>query len=76
MVTPTLPAVNWAGHAVFRIHARRQMGRVVEVKMLYTSGGTDSSPRRVLQHAVQAALGSYRCRGDQGFEQEFVFHIH
>lgn len=75
MVPPTVPAVNWAGHATFRIHARLQAGHVSEVKVLSAGGGMDSRTRRLLQDAVQAALGAYQCRGNQGFEQEFVFHI-
>lgn len=75
MVAPKVPPLNWEGLASFRIHAQLQSGRVADVKVLSTSGGMDGRTRRTLLDSVQAALGAYQCRGNQGFEQEFVFKI-
>ena len=75
MAPPAVPAVNWEGRALFRIHARLQAGHVVDVTVLSSSGGMDARTRRALLDSVQSALGAYQCRGNQGFEQEFVFKI-
>ncbi len=75
MAPPAVPAVNWEGQAMFRIHARLQAGHVADVKVLSSTGGMDARTRRALLDSVQSALGAYQCRGNQGFEQEFVFKI-
>lgn len=75
MASPEMPAVNWSGQATFKIQARLQAGRVVEVQYLSAVGGMDARTRRALQNAVQSALGAYQCQGNQAFEQEFVFNI-
>lgn len=75
MAMPELPAVNWSGRASLTVQARLVGGRVAEVQFLSLAGGMDARTRRALQSAVQAALGAYQCRGNQVFEQEFVFNI-
>lgn len=75
MAMPEMPAVNWSGRASLTVQARLMGGRVAEVQFLNLAGGMDARTRRALQNAVQAALGAYQCRGNQAFEQEFVFNI-
>ncbi|MBB2484058.1 hypothetical protein H5407_02345 [Mitsuaria sp. WAJ17] len=75
MAMPEMPAVNWSGRASLKVQARLVAGRVAEVEFLSLAGGMDARTRRALQNAVQAALGAYQCRGNQTFEQEFVFNV-
>lgn len=75
MAMPEMPPVNWSGRASLKVQARLVAGRVAEVQFLSMAGGMDARTRRALQTAVQAALGAYQCRGNQAFEQEFVFSI-
>lgn len=75
MSVPEMPAVNWTGRATLKIQAQLAAGQVASVQFLNVAGGMDARTRRALQSAVQTALGSYQCRGNQVFEQEFVFNI-
>lgn len=75
MSVPEVPAVNWTGRASLKVQAQLAGGQVASVQFLNVAGGMDARTRRALQSAVQTALGGYQCRGNQMFEQEFVFNI-
>ena len=76
MGKPELPAVNWAGDALFRVQATVRAGRVAATEFTVLSGVMDPKTRRALQSAIANTLrDTYECPGEHRFEQEFNVRI-
>ncbi len=75
MPKPDVPAVNWAGEAVFNVIATVRGGKVVGTEFRITQGALDSKTRRSFQRSVEAALAGYQCQGDAMFQQDFAFRL-
>lgn len=79
MPQPEVPGVNWSGQATFNVKATLKNGRVVspiEVLSASMQGGHDRKVQRALIGAIEAAMSSYECTGnDIQIQQEFVFKI-
>lgn len=76
MGKPDLPAVNWAGDALFRVQATVRGGRVAATEFTMLSGVMDPKTRRALQAAIANTLrDTYECPGEHRFEQEFNIRI-
>lgn len=75
MPKPDVPAVNWAGEAVFNVIATVRGGKVVGTEIRVTQGALDSKTRRSFQRSVEAALAGYQCQGDAMFQQDFAFRL-
>ncbi|MEH0166088.1 hypothetical protein [Roseateles microcysteis] len=76
MGRPDLPAVNWAGDALFRVQATVRGGRVAATEFTVLSGVMDPKTRRTLQAAIANTLrDTYECPGEHRFEQEFNIRI-
>lgn len=76
MGKPDLPAVSWAGDALFRVQATVRGGRVAATEFTVLSGVMDPKTRRALQSAIANTLrDTYECPGEHRFEQEFSIRI-
>lgn len=76
MGKPDLPAVNWAGDALFRVQATVHAGRVTATEFTVLAGVMDPKTRRALQSAIASTLrDTYECPGEHRFEQEFNVRI-
>ena len=75
-LSPTMPATNWSGDAVFRVVAGTHAGRVSSVEIQAVSGGMDMRSQRAFKAAIESALREgYECASDVRFTQEFHFHV-
>ncbi len=76
MASPTMPAVQWSGEALFRVVADVRASRVVAVQIQAVQGAMDARTRRAFAHAIDSTLKErYVCPGDHRFQQEFSFRV-